>query len=71
MTLVAVAALLLHVQAETPRRDLTVRHSDIGCWVGERTWTANDEPPSQMVVFRTDGDDEPSRIGYERLWEAK
>jgi hypothetical protein len=42
--------------AGNPAADREVTHPSISCWSGQRSWTADGEPPSQTILFRTEGD---------------
>ena len=58
------AALLL-AGAQTGPGEGRVRHLHIPCWTGERTWTAEGEPPSAMTVFDTEGEEPPRLIRHD------
>lgn len=43
-----------------------VRHPQISCWMGNRSWTAEGEPLSEFVVYDTDNENLPFRIQHNR-----
>ena len=43
-----------------------VRHPEVPCWSGQRTWTAPGAPPSEMVTYDTEGEAAPFLITHNR-----